>query len=121
MPCLRSENTERVTSLLIDLKKIVSSLYRPVGVLYAPYMAFSGSQGAVTSEQNVALLAVFSEAITGLSTSSFKASATASFYADLPCESLFQQNIVSCCRQISRKDADDRVMNGRSQVPALLQ
>ncbi len=45
---------------------------RPVGVLYAPYMAFSGSQGAVTSEQNVALLAVFSEAITGLSTSNFK-------------------------------------------------
>lgn len=46
---------------------------RPVGILYAPYMAFSGSQGAVTNDQNVALLAVFSEAVTGLSTSNFKA------------------------------------------------
>ena len=52
---------------------------RPVGVLYAPYVAFSGSQGAITSEQNVALLAVFSEAVTGLSASNFKASTYSSF------------------------------------------
>jgi len=41
-------------------------------VLYAPYMAVSGSQGAVTSEQNVVLLAVFSEAVSGLTTANFK-------------------------------------------------
>ena len=51
-------------------------LLRPVGVLYAPYMAVSGEQGPVTSDQNVALVIVFSEAVTGLTTANFKVNIT---------------------------------------------
>ena len=40
--------------------------------MYAPYMATSGNQGAVTSKQTVTLLIVFSEAVSGLTTSNFK-------------------------------------------------
>jgi hypothetical protein len=34
-------------------------------------MSISGGQGAITSDQNVVILAVFSEAISGLTTSNF--------------------------------------------------
>lgn len=47
---------------------------RPVGVIYAPYMAVSGDEGAVTNQQAVTLVIVFSEAVSGLTTSNFKAS-----------------------------------------------
>lgn len=45
---------------------------RPVASLYAAYTATSGDQGAVTSEQDVVAVAVFSEPVTGLSPASFK-------------------------------------------------
>ena len=48
------------------------SLCRPVGQIYAPYMVFSGGQGAITSQQNVVLLIVFSEAVQGLATTNFQ-------------------------------------------------
>ena len=47
---------------------------RPVGQLFAPYMPFSGSQGLVTAEQDVVLLLVWSEPVTGLTANSFSVS-----------------------------------------------
>lgn len=44
---------------------------RPVGRLYAPYVAFSGELGAVTAEQSVVIVAVFSEPVLGLAPSQF--------------------------------------------------
>lgn len=49
-------------------------VYRPVGQFFAPYMPYSGSQGLVTSEQNVVLLLVWSEPVTGLAPNSFSVS-----------------------------------------------
>ncbi|KAL3162994.1 hypothetical protein ABBQ32_009426 [Trebouxia sp. C0010 RCD-2024] len=48
--------------------------HRPVGQFFAPYMPYSGSQGLVTSEQNVVLLLVWSEPVTGLTPNSFSVS-----------------------------------------------
>lgn len=48
--------------------------HRPVGQFFAPYMPYSGSQGLVTSEQNVVLLLVWSEPVTGLAPNSFSVS-----------------------------------------------
>ena len=42
--------------------------------MYAPYMAYAGGQGAITSEQAIVLLVVFSEPVTGLTTANFQAS-----------------------------------------------
>lgn len=50
------------------------NLCRPVGQFFAPYMPYSGSQGLVTSEQNVVLLLVWSEPVTGLTPNSFSVS-----------------------------------------------
>ena len=47
---------------------------RPVGQLYAPYMPYSGDQGLVTGEQDVVLLLVWSEPVTGLTANSFSVS-----------------------------------------------
>lgn len=47
---------------------------RPVGQFFAPYMPYSGSEGLVTSEQDVVLLLVWSEPVTGLSPTSFSVS-----------------------------------------------
>ncbi len=45
---------------------------RPVGRLYAPYMAMSSDGGALTSQQAVALVMVWSEPTVGLATNQFK-------------------------------------------------
>ena len=47
---------------------------RPVGQFFDAYMPYSGSEGLVTSEQNVVLLLVWSEPVTGLTPNSFSVS-----------------------------------------------
>ena len=42
--------------------------------MFSPYMPYSGEQGLVTTDQNVVLLLVFSEPVTGLAASSFSIS-----------------------------------------------
>ncbi|KAK9817300.1 hypothetical protein WJX72_012366 [[Myrmecia] bisecta] len=59
-------------------KNCTTLSHRPVGKLYSAYMASSGDQGLVTSQQNVVLLAVFSKPITGLTTASFTVTGPAS-------------------------------------------
>ena len=48
-----------------------------MGRLYAPYVAFSGELGAVTAEQSVVVVAVFSEPVAGLAPSQFAVSGPA--------------------------------------------
>ena len=44
---------------------------RPRGRLYGPYLGYSGDAGAVTDQQSVAVVAVFSEPVTGVGADSF--------------------------------------------------
>ena len=53
---------------------------RPVGRLTFPYAAFPGEQGLTTDEQDVRLLLVFSEPVTGLTVSSFSVSGPSGAY-----------------------------------------
>lgn len=44
---------------------------RPRARLYGPYLGYSGDAGAITDEQSVAVVAVFSEPVTGVDARSF--------------------------------------------------
>ena len=44
---------------------------RPRGRLYGPYLGYSGDAGAVTDQQSVAVVAVFSEPVIGVAAASF--------------------------------------------------
>lgn len=48
-----------------------SAYCRPRARLYGPYLSYSGDAGAVTDQQSVVVVAVFSEPVTGMSASSF--------------------------------------------------
>ncbi|BDA42482.1 probable extracellular serine proteinase at N-terminal half [Coccomyxa sp. Obi] len=61
-----------------DAKNCTTLDHRPVGRLYAPYMAMSSDGGALTCQQAVALIMVWSEPITGLETSQFTVTGPAS-------------------------------------------
>lgn len=47
---------------------------RPVGRMYAPYMAISSDGGALTGQQACAMVIVWAEPVAGLATSQFKVS-----------------------------------------------
>ena len=47
---------------------------RPVGQIMSPYAVYSGDQGLITSDQDVILVLVFSEPVTGLTAGSFSVS-----------------------------------------------
>ena len=51
---------------------------RPQGRMFAPYMAHASDLGAVTSEQNVVVLVVFSEPVTSLTAAAFTVTGPAS-------------------------------------------
>ena len=53
---------------------LITCACRPVGRMFAPYMAFSSDYGAVTDQQSCVLVLVFSEPIVGLVATQFKVS-----------------------------------------------
>lgn len=63
--------------------------------MYAPYMAFSSAQGAITSQQAVTLVIVFSEAVSGLTASNFQAGLLPQSVPCVLCSMMMQ---VDACR-----------------------
>ena len=53
---------------------LITCARRPVGRMFAPYMAFSSDYGAVTDQQDCVLILVFSEPIVGLVAAQLKVS-----------------------------------------------
>ena len=64
----------RVQACLARRMSLSACACRPVGRMFAPYMAFSSDYGAVTDQQSCVLILVFSEPIVGLVATQFKVS-----------------------------------------------